>query len=351
MNLEHLVPDLPYDRKIFAFYSFKGGVGRTMALANVAASLSTQHAARAESRVEILCLDLDLEAPGVPAFLPPAAGHEKVRGFLGLLLDHHAEESEEKALSGLQEALASDGGYLYPVDGTSNLFVMPAGNLDREERTEALSVLHRLLKLAKKKTDPAEVAAAAPFFRRLRSVLGQRFTYVLIDSRTGLADEAFATTVLLADAMVLLFRPNSSQLLGIQDVLTRFLFQHRLKSTDADVPVIPVLSPRPTSSEPRLREIRRQATEHNFKWLASTEQDYAGQKKPYALPAPKLIELPFDSAVEIGERLLMPLSPEQEAEDPEAPLYRAYVELISAIQKNNARNDPLGAERIEWERR
>lgn len=43
------------------FYSFKGGVGRTMALVNVAAQL-------AEMGRKVLVVDFDLEAPGLETF-------------------------------------------------------------------------------------------------------------------------------------------------------------------------------------------------------------------------------------------------------------------------------------------
>jgi cytochrome c-type biogenesis protein CcmH/NrfG/MinD-like ATPase involved in chromosome partitioning or flagellar assembly len=54
-----MTPDYPY---IFTFYSFKGGVGRSMALLNIAHLL-------AERGRHVLILDLDLEAPGVSHFL------------------------------------------------------------------------------------------------------------------------------------------------------------------------------------------------------------------------------------------------------------------------------------------
>ena len=43
------------------FYSYKGGVGRTMAMANTAANLSLM----GES---VLMIDFDLEAPGLETF-------------------------------------------------------------------------------------------------------------------------------------------------------------------------------------------------------------------------------------------------------------------------------------------
>src|SRR5580692_2074227 len=46
---------------IYTFYSFKGGVGRTMALANVAALLT-------KWGYSVLVVDWDLEAPGLERF-------------------------------------------------------------------------------------------------------------------------------------------------------------------------------------------------------------------------------------------------------------------------------------------
>jgi cellulose biosynthesis protein BcsQ len=48
--------------QIFAFYSFKGGVGRSMAVLNLAYALA------AKGR-HVLVLDMDLEAPGLSGFL------------------------------------------------------------------------------------------------------------------------------------------------------------------------------------------------------------------------------------------------------------------------------------------
>ena len=46
---------------VSTFYSFKGGVGRTLALVNVAAEL-------AKTGRNVLVVDFDLEAPGVDTF-------------------------------------------------------------------------------------------------------------------------------------------------------------------------------------------------------------------------------------------------------------------------------------------
>ena len=47
---------------IFTFYSYKGGVGRSLALLNTAYTLVSRGR-------HVLVLDLDLEAPGISGFL------------------------------------------------------------------------------------------------------------------------------------------------------------------------------------------------------------------------------------------------------------------------------------------
>src|SRR5215218_3865632 len=65
---------------IITFYSFKGGVGRTMALANVACSIASK------SR-RVLVVDWDLEAPGLHRYFEryPKVSPKIGSGTLGLL--------------------------------------------------------------------------------------------------------------------------------------------------------------------------------------------------------------------------------------------------------------------------
>jgi cellulose biosynthesis protein BcsQ len=55
---------------IFTFYSFKGGVGRSMAMANVAWELASRG-------LRVLVIDFDLEAPGLERYfgVPVGAVH------------------------------------------------------------------------------------------------------------------------------------------------------------------------------------------------------------------------------------------------------------------------------------
>src|SRR5262245_6265436 len=74
---------------IYTFYSFKGGVGRSMALANVAELLC-------DLGLKVLIVDFDLEAPGLeryfdsPNVLISADEVEEKRGLIDLLVSYNS---------------------------------------------------------------------------------------------------------------------------------------------------------------------------------------------------------------------------------------------------------------------
>lgn len=105
------------------FYSFKGGVGRTLALANVGLEL-----ARTGRRV--LLVDFDLEAPGLDTFdlLRPK---EPCPGLVEYVHDFSQDKSSPDARD-----------YIYEVPGVGQrdgrLWIMPAG-LEGEGYSRKLS--------------------------------------------------------------------------------------------------------------------------------------------------------------------------------------------------------------------
>lgn len=64
--------------RIITFYSYKGGTGRTMALANTAWIL-------ASSGKSVLVVDWDLDAPGLDRFLHPFLSESQLRSTPGVL--------------------------------------------------------------------------------------------------------------------------------------------------------------------------------------------------------------------------------------------------------------------------
>src|SRR5436190_7243779 len=79
---------------LITFYSYKGGVGRTMALANIATLLATWGK-------KVLVVDWDLEAPGVEHFLvAPGAelnAAQARRDLIDLLTDLSEKNSPDLA--------------------------------------------------------------------------------------------------------------------------------------------------------------------------------------------------------------------------------------------------------------
>lgn len=176
------------------FYSYKGGVGRTSALMNVA----TRLCARGK---RVCVLDFDLEAPGLDSFgfshpTEPMAGIvEYISSFLqtGKLPDIH------------------DHVYEITQEERGALFLMPAGRKDSDYQ-RSLSQLDWKL-LYKQKNGALLVQA-------LRKIIAREYAidYLLIDSRTGLTDVAGICTLQLPELVVLLFNLNRQNLDGTAQV-------------------------------------------------------------------------------------------------------------------------------------
>ena len=70
--------EAPRGGKIVTFYSYKGGTGRSMALANVAWVL-------ASSGKRVLAIDWDLEAPGLHRYFEPFLADKSLERSTGLI--------------------------------------------------------------------------------------------------------------------------------------------------------------------------------------------------------------------------------------------------------------------------
>ena len=96
------------------FYSYKGGVGRTLALMNVAARL-------AKRGKRVFILDFDLEAPGVDSFPGTPDATRGIVEYLSLYMAHGTVPQ------------LTDYVYHMPTRGNNGrIDVMPAGRKDAE---------------------------------------------------------------------------------------------------------------------------------------------------------------------------------------------------------------------------
>ena len=183
---------------VVTFYSFKGGVGRTLSLANVGLEL-----ARTGRRV--LLVDFDLEAPGLHTFnlLKPKQPHF---GLVDYITDYTDSLSSPDGRNYIYEALG-----VGQQDG--RLWVMPAGKDDKEYSGKLAAINWQQLY---KKQD------GFLMFEDMKAQwkASYEFDYVLIDSRTGHTDIGGICTRQLPDAVVTLFFPNEQNLNGLKPIIS-----------------------------------------------------------------------------------------------------------------------------------
>ncbi len=183
---------------ITTFYSFKGGVGRSMALANAAVEL-------AKRGRRVLAVDFDLEAPGLDTFdvLRPRDGVPGIIDFVHEYLDSNRAPDAGRFL-----ARSPDIG-----DRGGELWIMPSG------AQQASYAAHF------NQIDWAELYEKRDgylLFEDLKAQWQQIVNpdYVLIDSRTGHTDTGGICTRQLPDAVAILFFPNEQNLRGLAKVVS-----------------------------------------------------------------------------------------------------------------------------------
>jgi Mrp family chromosome partitioning ATPase len=188
--------------KLITFYSYKGGVGRTFLLANVAALLRRWGA-------KVLCVDWDLEAPGLHHYLKPEAQPAgPPQGLLPLIADWDAASRAGEAppidwagavVPGPQIPASPDRGCLHLLlAGEGSGFAARLHGLDWRE---------------------AWGRGLGDAIERMRSEWLEAYDFVLVDSRTGLSDMAGICTIQLPDVLVLVGTASEQSIVGLRRTL------------------------------------------------------------------------------------------------------------------------------------
>jgi cellulose biosynthesis protein BcsQ len=235
------------DGQLITFYSYKGGTGRTMALANVACLMAR------EGR-RVLAIDWDLEAPGLHRFLQTQAGEQIRHEPPGLIemMEMLAADSVERGKSAIDDL---DLGRFYCQTSVPLLYLMKAGRLD-ERYAERVRTFNW-----------KECFDRAPtLFVDLAAKLASAFDYVLIDSRTGITDTGGVCTVLMPEKLVLVFTPNQQSLYGGMDIVRRAT-QFRISSDDVRPYLVYPLPSRVEGAEAQLRQAWRDVYQREFESL------------------------------------------------------------------------------------
>lgn len=219
---------------VVAFYGFRGGAGRTTALAHVAALLSSR-------QVKVVAVDLDLEAPGLHHVLgcPEPADN---CGVMTLLRAAATAEDEEldSALRLAPHLLQSS------IDAGVPIRVIPAGRLT-EQYLESLDDLGVPLWHIDSGPSPLEMLV-----RRVKEELAP--DVICLDCRTGLSGLSASAVFHIAD-VVACFVPVSVQSLDGLGVLFKGIKAARAKREGRpDIVIVPAMVPEGPEGRARLEQ-------------------------------------------------------------------------------------------------
>ena len=180
---------------VSTFYSFKGGVGRTLALVNVAAEL-------AKTGRNVLVVDFDLEAPGVDTFQELKGPVEQL-GIVDFVNNYLDKNVPPDVTNYVFEAPVSSS-----TDVPGQIWVMPSGRRGNDYGMR-LGNIHWQDLYSKRE--------GFLLFEDLKQQWKDKFNpdYVLIDSRTGFTEVGGICTRQLPDHVVILFIPNEQNLRGL----------------------------------------------------------------------------------------------------------------------------------------
>jgi MinD-like ATPase involved in chromosome partitioning or flagellar assembly len=326
--------------KFIGFYSYKGGVGRSLALANTAYEM----AKRGE---KVLIIDMDLEAPGqhmTELFLKPTATRYELSeyGSKGLvecftawqnhriletvtpfdlpsILNNcflHArqevyENNRDESVANIESAYKFKG----------EIHLLPAGNVSS---VQYANDLHNI------KWDEL-IEYGESFFSQLKQYLIEKgYTRILLDTRTGLSKEFIACAFDLADTMVFVTSYNRQNIEGTRDMVQRLdKFNQSLTQEDKLIHqkrYLLIGSPEPTTLG--FEQRNRRLADIKLQW-------------------PELVnfsvQLPYDAELALEEKIK---SWEQDKSQVNIEYAQKIKELVDILEKNEL-NNSLSAASIQ----
>jgi cellulose biosynthesis protein BcsQ len=236
--------------EIITFYSYKGGTGRTMALANVGCLLARQF------QQKILLIDWDLEAPGLHWYfeqhdlsaesesynqrLQDQPGLMELFERLSTTISHPSFDPENAEFTAalIQEIQLEQ--YIFETY-LPNIYLLKSGRFDDDYSTKVNSFQW------------VEFYNHSPtIFRLLAEYFKHQFAYTLIDSRTGVTDTSGICTALMPEKLVTIFTPNRQSLSGVLEIAKKAT-DYRKQSNDLRPLIIFPVPSRVETSETSLK--------------------------------------------------------------------------------------------------
>lgn len=242
--------------RIFTFYSFKGGTGRSMALANVAWIL-------ASNGKTVLTVDWDLEAPGLHRYFAPFLADKSMKetdGLIDQLYRYQAATSRPQVGSGQSQAMnwvsqyADIQRYAEPIawrfQGRGRIDLLGAGRQDSlyGERVNRFDWLAFYKKYG-----------GGAFFEEMFEIARREYDYILIDSRTGVSDTSGICTIQLPDTLAVFYTLNDQSIEGASAVARDALDKRRALDETFGFKVYPVATRIELAEKDKLERRRKTA--------------------------------------------------------------------------------------------
>jgi cellulose biosynthesis protein BcsQ len=203
---------------IVTFYSYKGGTGRSMMLANIAWLLAT-------NGKRVLVIDWDLEAPGLHRYFKPFLYDAEMSDTNGLIdafwalathgLIQEQAASNPRPLEKLGFASAgvdledyiSPLNWKFPAHGGIDFIGAGRQGATYSERVNTFD-WKRFYQMG-----------GGSLLDRTKDALADEYDFIFIDSRTGVSDTSGICTIQMPDILVACFTLNRQSISGVASVL------------------------------------------------------------------------------------------------------------------------------------
>jgi MinD-like ATPase involved in chromosome partitioning or flagellar assembly len=285
------------------FYSYKGGTGRSLALANAARYL-------ARLGFKVVALDFDLESPGLHYKFSSNPDGKPLPVKVGVVDYLHGF-----IVGGEVRRPMVDYGLGVPVPGTDKpINLIPAGQVPSVEYWAKLSRINWYDLFYSKNAKGVQI------FLELKNHILDEFEpdFLLVDSRTGITEIGGVATTLFADRVICLVLPPIENLEGARAVL-RSLKRSRRESGLGDIEIMVALS--------RLPQMKGSEDERELTDRIRTMMNTEAEDPKDTLSCRDIFVLHSEAALQVRETLRVGsgISPD------ESILLRDYLRLFASV--------------------
>jgi formylglycine-generating enzyme required for sulfatase activity len=296
---------------IYTFYSYKGGVGRSMAMANVGELFY-------QAGLNVLLVDWDLEAPGLGRFFALDNNKTSAKpGVIDMLLDYKHQVT--------QEWKTEDGHYpfkkpsdlvidLHPNSPKGGLWLLTAGQRDKPNFA---SYANAVLTFDWK--DFYDNWEGETYFEWLREQFLAMADVVLIDSRTGITEMGGVCTYQLGDVVTMFCGTSRQSLDGTERMVTELKSSavEEARGRSLEVIVVPARVDIDSQARPEFRE-------EFLKRFAQYTPAIFKRNSAYFWK----LEMPYETVCAYKEMILKPGTA-----DGSESVYEAFAKLTFALSR------------------